>query len=156
MLVATSHDDAENLMAVLLAKEHNIPRLVSTVNVAEHRSMFERLDVETLVDPEVLVARHLFDHIEFPEKVRLETLQDNAKIVEITLAEKSILIGKSMRETKSEKILPEDACAISVTHAGKRFFPFGNYRLAQGDTVLLFSYEAIPPKQMLRLIGNSD
>ena len=116
--------------------------------------MFDRLGAETLVDPEVLVARHLFDHIEFPEKVRLETLQDNAQIVESQLGENSVLNGKSMRETKSEELLPKDACAISVTQEGNRFFPYGNYRLAKGDIVLLFSYEAIPHKQMSGLIGS--
>ena len=116
--------------------------------------MFDRLGAETLVDPEVLVARHLFDHIEFPEKVRLETLQDNAQIVEIQLGESSVLKNKTMRESKSENLLPKDACAISVTHDGKRCFPFGNYRLSEGDILLLFSYEAIPRKQMSRLIGN--
>jgi len=59
-LIATTSDDSANLMAMFLGKERNIPTLVSMVNEKEHQAMFERLGVHVIVDPEIIIARHLY------------------------------------------------------------------------------------------------
>lgn len=59
-LIATTGDDSANLMAMFLGKERQIPILISMVNESEHQQMFERLGVQVMVDPEVIIARHLY------------------------------------------------------------------------------------------------
>lgn len=59
-LIATTSDDSANLMTMFLGKERNIKTLISMVNDREHQGMFERLGVQVLVDPEVIVAQHLY------------------------------------------------------------------------------------------------
>lgn len=58
-LIATTADDAANLMAMVLGQEAGIASLTSIVSHKSHKALFERLGVTILVDPEVLVARHL-------------------------------------------------------------------------------------------------
>lgn len=59
-LIATTSDDSANLMTMFLGKERNIKTLISMVNERQHQGMFERLGVQILVDPEVIVAQHLY------------------------------------------------------------------------------------------------
>ena len=58
-LIATTGDDAQNLMAIVLARDAEIGSLVSVVNDVSHKKLFQRLDAKILLEPEELVARHL-------------------------------------------------------------------------------------------------
>lgn len=68
-VVATTNDDAANLMATFLGREKQVATLVSIVNDAEHRGLFERIDTHVLLDPEEIVARHLYDMLRRPDEV---------------------------------------------------------------------------------------
>lgn len=63
VLVAATSDDSANLMAMFLGKERGIKTLISMVNDRHHQTMFERLGVQVLVDPEVIIAQHLYNLI---------------------------------------------------------------------------------------------
>lgn len=63
-LIAATPDDSANLMAMVLGREYEIETLISVVNHKYHGRLFDRLGVRTMVDPEVLVARHLLDLIQ--------------------------------------------------------------------------------------------
>lgn len=66
-LIATMGDDSCNLMAMFLGKEYGIKTLVSMVNEGHHKSLFERLGVHVLVNPEVIIARHLYGFLQGEE-----------------------------------------------------------------------------------------
>lgn len=59
-LIATTGDDSANLMTMVLGKERHIKTLISMVNDSEHQAMFERLGVQVLLHPEVIIAKHLY------------------------------------------------------------------------------------------------
>ncbi len=63
-VVAATHDDAENLMAMVLAKEHKVKTCISLINQQSHASMFEKLGVQVLSDPAGIVARQLYQYID--------------------------------------------------------------------------------------------
>ena len=63
-MIAATHDDAENLMAMVLAKEHKVKRCISLINLQSHISIFEKLGVEVVSDPTGIVARQLYQFIE--------------------------------------------------------------------------------------------
>lgn len=63
-LIAATPDDSANLMAMVLGREYEIENLISVVNHKYHGRLFDRLGVRTMVDPEVLVARHLLNLIQ--------------------------------------------------------------------------------------------
>lgn len=67
-LVATTSDDSANLMAMFLGKEYGIKTLVSMVNQGQHQSLFERLGVQVLINPEVIVAKHLYQLLQEAEE----------------------------------------------------------------------------------------
>ena len=63
-VVATTDDDAQNLMAMVLAKEHKVKRCISLINLPSHSDIFEKLGVEVISDPAGIVARQLYQFIE--------------------------------------------------------------------------------------------
>lgn len=62
-LIATTGDDSVNLMTMFLGKECGIKTLISIVNESQHQVMFERLGVQVLVDPEIVIAQHLYSFL---------------------------------------------------------------------------------------------
>ncbi|AFZ18008.1 potassium channel family protein [Allocoleopsis franciscana] len=62
-LIATMEDDSANLMTMFLGKERGIKKLISMINDRQHQAMFERLGVQVLVDPEVIIAQHLYSFL---------------------------------------------------------------------------------------------
>jgi len=63
-LIATTGDDSANLMTMFLGKERGIKKLISMINDRQHQAMFERLGVQVLVDPEVIIAQHLYSFLD--------------------------------------------------------------------------------------------
>lgn len=67
VLIATTKDDSANLMTMLLGKELGIKKLISMVNQSYHQPMFEHLGVQTLVNPEIIIAQYLYEFIDQSE-----------------------------------------------------------------------------------------
>lgn len=66
-IIATTRDDAANLMAMFLGKEYGIKSLVSLVNDSQHQKLFQHLGVRIFTDPEVVIAKHLYHLVTSPE-----------------------------------------------------------------------------------------
>ncbi|MEQ9671518.1 potassium channel family protein [Coleofasciculus sp. G2-EDA-02] len=63
-LIAATSDDSANLMAMFLGKEYEIKTLISMVNHSNHQSLFERLGVQVLTNPEMIIAKSLYGMME--------------------------------------------------------------------------------------------
>ena len=63
-IIATTNDDSINLMAMVLGKQHQVKNLITLLQEAEHQTMFEKLGVQVLSDPEKLIAQQLFSFID--------------------------------------------------------------------------------------------
>lgn len=63
VLVATTGDDSVNLMTMFLGKDSGIKTLISRVNQSQHQGLFEKLGVQVLVNPEVIIAQHLYSMV---------------------------------------------------------------------------------------------
>ena len=60
-VIATTYDDAQNLMAMMLAKENGVAIKVTFVNQAAHGKIFEGLAAKVLHDPARIIAQKLYD-----------------------------------------------------------------------------------------------
>ena len=63
-IVATTKDDSVNLMAMVLGKNYQVQTLVTLLQEKEHQTMFEKLGVKVLSDPEKLIAQQLHSLID--------------------------------------------------------------------------------------------
>ena len=62
-IIATTKDDAVNLMAMMLGKYYQVKNLITMLQNKEHSTMFEKLGVQVLSDPEKLIAQKLYSFI---------------------------------------------------------------------------------------------
>lgn len=62
-VIAATHDDAQNLMAMVLAKEYDVDILVSLVNHQTHDTIFKKLGVHIVSEPARVVAKQLYDYL---------------------------------------------------------------------------------------------
>lgn len=62
-VVATTYDDAKNLMAMVLAKDYEVETRISLINQQSHNSIFEKLGVKAVEDPARIIANELYQHL---------------------------------------------------------------------------------------------
>ena len=63
-VISTSYDDAQNLMAMVLAKEHGVDQRISLLNQSSHKKMFEQLGIQVVNDPAAIIAQQLFQYLQ--------------------------------------------------------------------------------------------
>jgi len=155
-LIATTDDDSTNLMAMVLGKEYEIENLTSTVNARHRERLFKRLGVNTLVDPEVLVARHLLDLVQHPKAEGVTTLAGRGQIYEITLDGQSSLADRTFGEIDDNDLLPKNVFVAYVERDDEGFYPREHHRLQGGDTLFVFSSEPLSEADVQVFCAASD
>ena len=147
-LVAATGDDPTNLMAMVLGLERKIATLVSIVNEASHRPLFERLGVHVLLDPEVIVARHLYGILRRPELEDTVTLPGGGQAFEVKLEEGAKLVGKSLGEVREKGLLGKGVALVWLRREETAAMPKDDTRFEAGDRLTLFSPQPISKTQL--------
>ncbi|MDR3102107.1 MAG: TrkA family potassium uptake protein [Methanocalculaceae archaeon] len=133
-LVATTSDDALNLMACWLAKRYNVRTLVSIVNQTEHADLFKEVGVRISENPDEIVARSLYVWSENPDTKLLASIEGGS-IFEITVNEGTQGVGKAVREVSKVK----DMLYIAIRRGGKLIIPSGNVIFQPDDAITVFT-----------------
>jgi trk system potassium uptake protein TrkA len=152
-LVATTGDDAINLMAVSIAAELGIPSVVSIVNEKGHSSFFRRLGAIVMENPEEIVATHLYNTLKRPRFQYYNALADGAQLFQLELHAKSTLVGRTVRDTVKKERLPASLRVLAITRLGKAEIVGEDTVLRQGDLVTFYSIERVPDALISKLIG---
>jgi trk system potassium uptake protein TrkA len=153
VLVATTGDDSANLMAMFLGIEAKVPTLVSVVNEKLHRELFERLGVHVLLDPEVIVAEHLYGLIRQPEVEDTVPLPGGGHAFGVVVGPASALVGKSLPEAREGNLLGEELVVVWLRRNGKHRVPDEETCFAAGDHLTVFSPEPISKAQLQVFTG---
>jgi trk system potassium uptake protein TrkA len=152
-LIATTRDDATNLMAVFLGKEEGILHLVSAVNNKDHLILFQELGATAMENPESIVAEHLYNSIKRPQLLDLVTLAGGAQIFKATVTEKSPLVGKTLRDCGKQGRIPQFTLIVALEQGGKLLIPSGNTVLQAEDLITVFSGERATDELVKRFTG---
>ena len=135
-LVATTSDDALNLMACWLAKKYEVRTLVSIVNQKEHADLFKEVGVRISENPDEIVARSLFLWAESPNTQLLASIEGGT-IFEITVADGAKGVNKTVREVSGVK----DMLYIAIRRGGKLIIPTGDVVIMPDDVITVFTKE---------------
>jgi trk system potassium uptake protein TrkA len=133
--VAATGDDEDNLVISLLAKqEFAVPRVVARVNHPKNQWLFnETWGVDVSVSTPLLLSALAEEAVTVGSLVRLLQLdRGDARLVEVTLAEESPAVGRSIAELG----IPRDASIVAVIRDGHVVVPRGATTLTAGDEVL--------------------
>lgn len=131
-LVATTSDDATNLMVMSLGRELNIPSLVSVVNNDSHTKLFRAQGVNVMEHPEQIVAEYLYNAVRRPKIKDFITLSGEARVFKATVSSDSSIVDTSLEQTKKEGFLPEDILIIAIERGGETLVPSGGTELQEG------------------------
>jgi len=152
-LIATTRDDATNLMVIFLGKEYGIPSLVSVVNHKEHNVLFRQLGATVMENPEEIVAEYLYNAIKRPRIRDLITLSGGTQVFKAVITEKSPLVGKSLRESGQAGRIPKNTLIVAIERDGKTIIPFGNTIIQAGDLITVFTSGRATDELVKKLTG---
>jgi len=152
-LIATTHDDATNLMVIAAAGDLGVPTIVSVVNNPEHTELFRRLGAHVMENPDVIVAGYLYHSAWHPRVRDFVALPGGAQVFRITLNENSPLAGLSLREAGKQGVIPEGLLIAAVERDDELIIPSGSTVLQAGNTLTVFTKGHIPGSVIEGLTG---
>jgi len=135
VLVAATGDDKVNLVTSLLGKtEYGIPRVVARINHPKNEWLFDQSwGVDVAVSTPRIIAALVEEAVSVGDVVRLFSFRKGqANLVEITLPDTSICIGKTVEEVE----LPEDASLAAIVRDGRVIAPMPSDVFTAGDELL--------------------
>jgi trk system potassium uptake protein TrkA len=135
VLVAATGDDKVNLVESLLGKtEYGVPRVVARINHPKNEWLFDQSwGVDVAVSTPRIIAALVEEAVSVGDVVRLFSFRKGqANLVEITLPDSSICIGKTIEEVE----LPEDASLAAIVRDGRVISPTPSDLFIAGDELL--------------------
>ncbi|MFA9417919.1 TrkA family potassium uptake protein [Natrinema sp. HArc-T2] len=147
-LISTTDRDATNIMVCLLAQEHEVPAVVSVVHDPEHMNVFRQIGVNTMENPQELIAEYLYRAIARPAIVDYMRIGDEAEVFEITVTENAPIAGKTIVEAAEERVLPDDVLIVAIEREGQDppLTPKGGMEIQAGDLLTVYSAFGADPE----------
>jgi len=150
--VATSHDDEDNVMSCLQARNLGTAHCLTLVHRADYADTIstneERLGIHAAVSPRVAVAKDLMRFITSDDFHQILALPGAAGVIEITVAAESRVCGRKIAEIA----WPAGAGLVALQHGQQAIVPGGDDVIQGGDTVYALTTGGARPAlvQLLR------
>ncbi|SHG98727.1 potassium channel family protein [Halobaculum gomorrense] len=147
-VISTTDHDATNIMVCLLAEELAVPTVVSVVHDPAHMDVFRRIGVNTMENPQRLIADYLYRAVERPTIVDYMRVGDEAEVFEIRVGERSELDGRTMQEAHEAGALGDDTLVVAIERDGadEPIIPRGGTRTQAGDLCTVYSGRGAVPE----------
>jgi len=137
VLVATTRDDATNLMVVSLAKNKGVKHLISVINQEESKPMYMEKGVKMVKSPNIVMAEHLYKSIKHPTVEEYMNVGRYAEIFRLPIDPDSKLSGKTINDIG----LPKKSLIVAVERDRKFIIPTDDIELFSGDKVTVLAHK---------------
>ncbi|SDZ78946.1 trk system potassium uptake protein TrkA [Haloplanus vescus] len=140
-IISTTDQDAINVMVCLLSQEFGIPAILSVVHNPEHMSLFEQIGVNTMENPQQLIAEYLYRAVARPAIVDYMRIGEEAEVFEITVTGDAPIAGKTLNEAAEVGLLSADILVVAIDRegAGQPITPRGDTEIEVGDLLTVYS-----------------
>ncbi|WP_435186226.1 potassium channel family protein [Halobellus sp. EA9] len=147
-LISTTDQDATNIMVCLLSKELEIPDIVSVVHNPEHMTLYRQIGVNTMENPQRLIAEYLYRAVKRPSIVDYMRIGEQAEVFEIEVDADAPIAGLSIREAADQGHLRSDMLIVAVERDGEGdpITPNGGTVLQAGDLLTVYSAQGATPE----------
>jgi len=147
-IITTTDKDATNIMVCLLAKDLEIPEILSVVHNPEHTSLYRQIGVNTVENPQELLAEYLYRAVARPAIVDYMRIGEDAEVFEIVVTENAPIAGKTLIEAAEEEIIPNDVLVVAIEREGEDtpITPRGNTETHAGDLLTVYSAFGADPE----------
>ncbi|MFB6126555.1 MAG: TrkA family potassium uptake protein [Halolamina sp.] len=146
-IISTTDQDAANVMVCLLAEEFDVPTVTSVVHDAEHMSLFRQIGVNTIENPQQLIAGYLYRAVARPAIVDYMRVGEEAEVFEISVTEDAPIAGRTLTEAGAESLLSDDVLIVAIERddEDRPLTPRGDTRIEGGDLVTVYSATGAEP-----------
>ncbi|MFC6757350.1 MULTISPECIES: potassium channel family protein [Haloarcula] len=146
-LVSTTDQDATNIMVCLLAQELEVPEVVSVVHNPEHMGLFRQIGVNTMQNPQRLIAEYLYRAVKRPSIVDFMRIGEQAEVFEITVEAGAPIDGKTLQEANEADLLGPDVLIVAVEResSDEPITPRGETRIEADDLLTVYSATGATP-----------
>jgi len=147
-LISTTDQDATNVMTCLLAKELEIPEILSVVHNPEHMNLFRQIGVNTMQNPQQLIAEYLYRAVARPAIIDFMRIGDEAEVFEIRVTEEAPIAGKTLNEAAQSGLLIDEMLVVAVEREGNDHLitPRGETTIQVGDLLTVYSGVGADPE----------
>jgi len=147
-LISTTDQDATNVMTCLLAKEFEVPAILSVVHNPEHMGLFEQIGVNTMQNPQQLIAEYLYRAVARPAIVDYMRIGDEAEVFEITVTDGAPIAGKTLNEAAQSGLLTDEMLVVAIERDENDhpITPRGETTIQAGDLLTVYSGVGADPK----------
>lgn len=146
-LISTTEQDATNVMVCLLAQELEVPDIVSVVHDPEHMGLYRQIGVNTVENPQRLIAEHLYRAVKRPSIIDFMRVSEQAEVFEITVVSGAPIAGRTLQEADEAGLIDEETLIVAVERDGEGdpITPRGSTRIQSGDIVTVYSQKGATP-----------
>ncbi|MFC7059934.1 potassium channel family protein [Halovenus salina] len=147
-IISTTEQDATNVMVCLLAKEFEVLSITSVVHNTEHMNLFRQIGVNTIENPQQLIAGHLYRAVARPAIVDYMRIGEQAEVFEITVTEDAPIAGKTLTEAGQENILSDNVLIVAIEHESedRPQTPRGDTQIKPNDLLTVYSASGADPE----------
>ncbi|WP_267642905.1 potassium channel family protein [Haloarchaeobius amylolyticus] len=146
-IISTTDQDATNIMVCLLAKEREVPAVVSVVHNPDHMNLFERVGVSTMENPQRLISEYLYRAVKRPSIKDYMKVGDTAEVFEITVDEGAPIAGYTLEEANQEGVIGHGILIVAIERNGEGdpLTPRGDTVVQPGDLLTVYSQRGAAP-----------
>lgn len=147
-IISTTDQDATNIMVSLLAKELEIPSILSVVHNPEHMNIYQQIGVNTMENPSRLIAEYLYRSVQRPSIIDYKRIGERAEVFEIVVGEDAPIAEMTLDQANQEGLLTEDVLIIAIEQSKNKQLttPRGDTVLQAGDSVTVYSAIGATPE----------
>lgn len=139
-LIAITDRDTVNIMVCLLAKELEIPQIVSVVRDPEHLNIFRQIGVEIMENPQRLIAEHLYRQVKQPSVTDYMRLGTGGEVFEVEVAEGAPIAGMTLAQAAEEDVLSDELLVVAVERPdAEPTMARGGTRIEAGDRLVVYA-----------------
>ena len=133
-VVAVTGDDKTNLMVCEIAKNANVPTIITRINNSENETIFTKIGISNIIDTTRLSVLAFKQALERPGK-QLTNIVAGGKgeVFEVSVREDSKIIGKKISEFAKNFVV------AFVYRDDKCFIPKPDTKVKEGDILTIFS-----------------
>lgn len=155
-VICTTDQDATNIMVLLLAKELDIPSLVTVVQNPDHMNVFRQVGANVLENPQRLIAEYLVRAVQRPSVKDFMDLAGDAEVFEVTVVENAPITDHTIHEAAEEGLLMPNELVVAIERSNEVIRPRGDTEIEAGDLVTVFSSEGATPEVLYTFTGKEQ
>jgi trk system potassium uptake protein TrkA len=131
VLIATTKDDATNMLIVSFAKNRGVKNLISVVNQDESKPLYMEKGVRMVKKPDMVMAEMIFKSIKYPTIEGYLNINDHAEVIRLPLKKDSYYYGKTIKEVWAHY----KGLVIGIERDKRFFIPTEETLFSEGDII---------------------